>query len=275
MSRARPGRGTQLAGIDFTSSPSRRKPITIALGQLDGQTLHVSALDALETLDGFAAWLATPGPWLGGFDFPFGLPRPFVDANRLGAGCAEVIAAVHARCPTRMAWRDFIDAWGNTRPAGSRLLHRRTDLAGEAASTSPLQTRYVPVGLMYYEGVARLVEAGVAMPGLGPGDPGRIALEAYPRRLAHALIGRRSYKNQDLADRTAARAAILAGLEAGTPGAAPMLAVTPALRAALIEDPSGDRLDAVLCLVQAARASRLADYGVPPDVDPVEGWIVG
>jgi len=29
----------------------------------------------------------------------------------------------------------------------------------------------------------------------------------------------------------------------------------------------------VLCLVQAAIASRRLGYGVPDDVDPVEGWI--
>ena len=45
------------------------------------------------------------------------------------------------------------------------------------------------------------------------------------------------------------------------------------LRASLIADASGDRLDAVLCLAQAAAASRRHRYGVPDDVDPVEGWI--
>ena len=35
-----------------------------------------------------------------------------------------------------------------------------------------MQTRYVPVGLMYYEGVARLIDAGVTLPGARhAGDP--------------------------------------------------------------------------------------------------------
>jgi hypothetical protein len=262
-----------LAGIDFTCSPSRRKPVTLALGALDGEQLRVVALEAFATLDGFDAWLATPGPWLGAFDFPFGLPRTFVEANGFGATCAEVIATVHARCPTRMRWRALIDAWGHTQPAGAKLLHRRTDTASEVTSTSPLQTRYVPVGLMYYEGVMRLVRAGVTMPGLYAGDAGRIALEGYPRRLAHALIGRRSYKNHDLSDRAAAREAIASALEAGRTGT--VLRLDAALRRSLIADASGDRLDAVLCLVQAARASRRVGYGLPRDVDAVEGWIVG
>ena len=36
----------------------------------------------------------------------------------------------------------------------------------------------------------------------------------------------------------------------------------------------GDRLDAVLCLVQAAWASTQPRFGLPADVDPLEGWIV-
>lgn len=262
-----------LAGVDFTCNPSSRKPVTVALGRIDGGVLRLAAIDTHARLDAFESWLATPGPWLGAFDFPFGLPRDFVEANGLGAGCAEVIAAVHARCPTRMAWRGFIDAWGNGRPAGTRLLHRRTDRASPASSTSPLQTRYVPVGLMYYEGVARLVRAGVTMPGLHAGDPQRVALEGYPRRLAHALIERRSYKNRDLPDRAEARRAIVTALESPSPGAGPLLMLDAALRRTLVADASGDRLDAVLCLVQAARASQRSGYGLPQAIDPVEGWI--
>jgi hypothetical protein len=66
---------------------------------------------------------------------------------------------------------------------------------------------------MYYEGVQRLLASGVTIAGLHAGDPSRVALEAYPRRLAHALVEWRSYKNQDLPDRGAAREAILRALE--------------------------------------------------------------
>jgi len=265
-----------LAGVDFSSSPSRKKPITVATGRLvDGcAVLRVDDLVELFTLDAFAGWLQTPGPWLGAYDFPFGLPRRFVDANALGASAAEVIAEVHRRAPTRMAWRALIDAWGNTQPAGARLLHRRTDVASPVGSTSPLQTRYVPVGFMYYEGVARLVASGVSMPGLHVGDDGRVALEGYPRRSAHAIVARRSYKNGDDDDRREAREAIVVALEVGAGGALRLSIGDRTLRASLIADASGDRLDAVLCLMQAAAASRLVRYGLPREIDPVEGWIV-
>jgi hypothetical protein len=264
----------RLAGVDFSCNPSRRKPITVATGELAGATLVLDDVAEITTLAAFETWLRTPGPWLGGFDFPFGLPRAFVDANGFGATAAEVIATVRGRCATRMDWRAFIDTWGNAQPAGARLLHRRTDGAGGVTSTSPMQTRYVPVGLMYYEGVGRLIDAGLTLPGLRhAGDPDRVALEAYPRRLAHALVARRSYKNKDEDDRRAMREAIVAGLEAGADRFGFALSCSAGLRASLIADASGDRLDAVLCLVQAAAASRRPRYGLPADVDPVEGWI--
>ncbi|MEO7056205.1 MAG: DUF429 domain-containing protein [Caldimonas sp.] len=263
----------RLAGIDFTCAPSRRKPITVATGQLEGAVLRLGGIAELTTLAGFEAWLGEAGPWLGAFDFPFGLPREFVEAAGLGTSCADVIGTVRSRCPTRMAWRAFIDAWGNTRPAGTRLLHRRTDLASPAASTSPMQSRYVPVAFMYYEGVARLVASGVSMPGLHDGDPRRVALEGYPRRLAHAFVGRRSYKNGDDDDRRASREEIVAMLEGKAGGFGFALACDAPTRASLLADASGDRLDAVLCLVQAAVASTKPRYGLPDTVDAVEGWI--
>jgi hypothetical protein len=53
------------------------------------------------------------------------------------------------------------------------------------------------------------------------------------------------------------------------------LKLTPAQHDALIADASGDRLDAVLCLLQAGWAATRPDCGLPAAVDPVEGWITG
>lgn len=268
--------GPALIGVDFTSAPSRRKPITVARGHLVGAVLRLEALDAIESMDGFEALLAEPGPWVGAFDFPFGLPRAFVDSLALGSTCAEVSAELHRRCADRMAFRALVDKWGNSRPAGQRLLHRRTDraLAG-FSSTSPLQTRYVPVGFMYYEGLARLLAAGVTLPRLHAGDAQRQAVEGYPGLLAHELIGRRSYKNDASAERLIARKDLVDALEQGRSRLGLRLKLGHAAREALVDDASGDRLDAALCLLQAGWASARDAGGLPPEVDPVEGWIVG
>mgnify|MGYP002623063124 CR=1 FL=1 len=265
-----------LLGVDFTSSPSRRKPIVVARGRREGALLRLEAVEAVADFAGFEALLVAPGPWFGAFDFPFGLPRAFVDSQRLGATAAEVIAELRCRCGSRMAFRELIDAWGNARPAGHRLPHRATDRAAPGhVSTSPLQTRYVPVGFMYFEGLARLIDAGVTLPRLHAGDPARIAVEGYPGRLAHQLIGRRSYKNRDDADRLIARKDLVDALEQGPAALGLRLKLGHAQRDALTADPSGDRLDAVLCLMQAAWAAARPDAGLPAQVDPVEGWIVG
>ena len=264
-----------LLGVDFTSAPSRRKPITVARGRLQGPVLRFERLDVCTDFSAFEAALAEPGPWLGAFDFPFGLPRAFVEHLALGASAQAVMAELRRRCTTRMDFRALVDAWGNTRPAGQRLLHRRTDGALPGiSSTSPLQTRYVPVGFMYFEGLSRLLAAGLSLPGVHAGDEARVGLEGYPGWLAYELIGNRSYKNQDSADRLIARKDIVDALEQGRTRLGLRLKLTHAQRESLVDDASGDRLDAVLCLVQAAWAAAQPGHGLPADVDPVEGWIV-
>jgi hypothetical protein len=137
-----------------------------------------------------------------------------------------------------------------------------------------------PVAYMLHAAIPLLLEAGVHIPGLHAGDPERVALEAYPGLLARELIGRRSYKSDEkakqTADRLIARKDLLTALEQGRTRLGLRLKLTHAQRDALAEDASGDSLDAVLCLVQAAWAARhgAPHYGLPQDLDPLEGWIV-
>jgi hypothetical protein len=135
-----------------------------------------------------------------------------------------------------------------------------------------------PVAYMLHAGVPPLVAAGVHIPGLHEGDRRRVALEGYPGLLARELIGLRSYKSDERAkhtpERRAAREAIVAALAAGRTRLGLSLHVPRGLRDIVLADGTGDRLDAVLCLMQAAWASTRPDFGLPAGVDPIEGWIV-
>jgi hypothetical protein len=124
-----------------------------------------------------------------------------------------------------------------------------------------------------------MLAAGLSLPGLHAGDEARVGLEGYPGWLAYELIGNRSYKNQDSADRLIARKDIVDALEQGRTRLRLRLKLTHAQRERLIDDATGDSLDAVLCLMQAAWAQQQhaaghPRYGLPAVVDPLEGWII-
>jgi hypothetical protein len=263
-----------LAGIDFTSRPTRAKPITVALGHAVPGGVRLVRIDAHASFESFAAWLRTPGPWLGVFDLPFGLPRELVAA--LGWPTRWDALMRHYAALDRRAIRDAFKAFCDARPAGSKFAHRATD--GPAGSSPSMKWVNPPVAWMMHAGVPLLLDAGVHLPGLHEGDPARVALEGYPGLLAREIVGRRSYKSDTKAQqkdgRRAVRAEIVDALQQGRTRLAVNLELGPAQRATLIDDARGDRLDAALCLIQAAWAAGLPWYGLPADLDPLEGWIV-
>lgn len=272
-----------LLGCDFSSSPTRRKPIVLALGQRQGARVQLTALERFDTLAAFGQWLALPGDWIGGFDMPFGLPRELVQT--LGWPTEWRACMAHYRTLSREQIRAQFAAFCNTRPVGGKFAHRTTD--GPAGSSPSMKWVNPPVAYMLHTGVPLLLDAGVHLPGLCavPPDPAgrRVALEAYPGLLAREVLQRRSYKSDDRSkqtpDRLIARKDLLTALEIGQTRLGLRLKLRHAQRDALVDDASGDSLDAVLCLLQAAWGEqRHAEgdllYGLPPGLDPLEGWIV-
>lgn len=279
----------QIFGVDFTSRPragARGKAIMVASATLDARGLALRRIDACTDFAVFERWLATPGPWLGGFDFPLGLPRAFVAAHCPGSDWAAMVRWAQGLgrdgfCAVTFA--AFSAARGQ--PLAK---HRAVDLIGK--SHSPLKTmdpvRRIainpPVGLMFFEGAPRLLAAGLHLPGLHETGDARVGVEVYPGALAIAL-GERHYKNDKPAhgDRLQqARARLVAATRAGASLASgvdlPPLRWPRALAQAAVDDASGDTLDAALCALAAAVAARAGSprYGLPP-FDPVEGWIAG
>ena len=263
-----------ILGVDFTCAPRASKAITVAWTRRDEDILVVERFSRLTDFASFEDLLAQPGPWIGGFDFPFGMPAELV--RDLGWPDEWRALVAHCEAMTRADFRSALDAYRATRPVGSKYAHRKTDRP--AGSSSPMKLVNPPVALMFHEGARRLASSGVHIPGLARGDRSRIALEAYPGLLARS-IARGSYKNDARSKQTDARAdvrrKILAALGAGKHrlGICVKFA-SRALQGEAQADGSGDLLDAVLCAVQAAWASLEPRFGLPRRVHRCEGWIV-
>jgi hypothetical protein len=269
---------TLLVGCDFSSAPNRRKPIVVALGEGMEKEVRLQSLLRFDSLAAWGCWLAKPGDWVGGFDFPFGLPRELVEHE--GWPTDWLACMRHYATLPRGAIRVELAAFCEGRPVGRKFAHRATD--GPAGSSSSMKWVNPPVAMMLHAGIPALLDAGVHLPGLHDGDERRVALEAYPGLLAREMLGRSSYKSDDrqrqTPERRLARQELLLALEQGRTRLGLRLTTQVDLRDVLLDDASGDSLDAVLCLVQAGWALRAfkhgdARYGLPA-FDPLEGWIV-
>jgi hypothetical protein len=268
-----------LLGCDFSSSPSKRKNIVVAWGVCDGQRVQVHGLERIASLSDFLTALQSEVTWLGGFDLPFGLPRELIET--LGWPTDWEACMDHYASLSRADIRAQFSAFCNARPVGSKFAHRATDVP--AGSSPSMKWVNPPVAYMLHAGVPLLRQAGAYFPGLQSPqlNASRIAFEAYPGMLARKVLGARSYKNDDKAkqtpERLIARKDLVNALELGQCGLDLRLKFSHAQRDALVEDASGDALDAVLCLMQAAWAQKQgpALYGLPPTMDSLEGWIIG
>ncbi|MDQ3057978.1 MAG: DUF429 domain-containing protein [Pseudomonadota bacterium] len=265
-----------LIGCDFSSSPSRRKPIVMASGCVSGGRVLLGGLQRLESLAHFDDWLRQERSWTGAFDFPFGLPRELV--RQLGWPEQWPALMGHYAGLSRPQIRATFAAFCHARAVGSKFAHRATDKP--AGSSSSMKWVNPPVAYMLHAGVPRLLAAGVHLPGLHTGDLRRVALEGYPGLLARELLGQRSYKSDDKArqtpERLIARKDLITGLEHGQTRLGLRLKVSHAQSDMLVDDASGDSLDAVLCLLQAAWAAGQGAprYGLPLEMDTLEGWII-
>ena len=267
----------RLYGVDFTSAPRPRKPIVTACGRLQGRALHIEAVERYVTLADWADSLKRPGPWVMGCDFPFGLPRNFIDAvgwPQEWNDCVQHVAGL-----PKTEFEATIAAFRAQRPPGKKHPLRIPDQ--RVGACSPLMLHGVPVAKMFHVAAPCLLEASLHIVPCRPRPEDRVVIEVYPGAVARHLIGKAPYKGGSTAQalqRYEHRAALMQALQQTPPIAryGVQCRFSPALGAAMLADYSGDILDAVLCLLPTAwAASRLdGSYGVPSDADPLEVWLV-
>ncbi len=261
---------TRIRGIDFTSRPGRMKPIVLAEGEMDGDVLRIRDLRYLASPRDFDDALGEPGPWVAGIDFPFGQPRKLVEARDWPRGSwTDLIAHVcdMGKEEFERAIKDY------TQSPGGKELRRATD---PSWATSPMKLGFPPAGKMFFAGAPRIAASGASIVPCAPNGSDRVIVEAYAAMVVKALFeGKVSYKGP-MPDSRSARQQIVKCLS--EPLCRERYDLTVQMdrehRLQLIYDPTGDPLDAILCAVQAAWASKQERYGVPDDHDALEGWIV-
>jgi hypothetical protein len=268
----------KIFGVDFTSRPRKAKPITCAECRFDGQTLTLQSIHPFSSFIKFVHWLTTPGAWIAGLDFPFGLPHKLI--NNLGWPASWVAYMANIAGMTRESFVQLLEEYKCDRDSGDKEHLRDTDRL--ANSASPQKLYNPPVGKMFYEGAKRLYHSSLSIEPMRSTHDNRIAIEVYPALLIRHYIGRTPYKSDTRARQTpekqAARIEILRALQAKAfyHDYQFNIALSQDFRQRLVEDATGDELDAVICAIEAAWSwnQRNDNLGIPDSVDPNEGWIV-
>lgn len=115
-----------LFGCDFSSAPTTRKPIVVAIGEMaDAGSVALTALQRFATLEAWGRWLRDTPSWVGGFDFPFSLPRELVEHLKWPLEWAPLMA--HYASLGRAEIRDTFAAFCAARPVGGKFAHRAAE----------------------------------------------------------------------------------------------------------------------------------------------------
>ena len=260
-------------GIDFTSRPSKKKPLVCLECEFDGSTLRAGDLIKWDDFSGFEKFLIREGEWIAGIDFPFGLSRKFIE--NIGWPTTWKSYVDYVGSLKRSRFREILDEYKEYRQTGDKEHLRRADVS--AGSISPQKQYGVPVAMMFFEGAPRILKSGVSVPGVLKGSPKRNVVEAYPGILAKRLIPRRPYKadvkKKQTPERQQARVDLFNKLTNGA--CFEDYGFTIEAESSICNDPSGDKLDTLLCAMQAAWAWSKKDdaFGAPTELDTLEGWI--
>ena len=264
----------KIYGIDFTSRPSKRKPLVSVEARLEGDALAFVDIREWSDFSDLRACLTSPGPWVAGLDFPFGQSAKFIENMRWPRRWS-CYTRTKVKPLSRERFRKMMDDYRRPRPYGDKEHRRETDI--QFGAVSPQKLHGVPVGLMFFEGAPILLGANVRIPGLREdGCPERVAVEAYPGAALQTLLGGKTpYKNdrksKQTAEQSQARERILNSLSDKNAMKPYGFTVADAPDR-LADDPKGDALDALLCAVQAAWAHRGGGAPAGPECG-VEGWI--
>lgn len=265
----------QIFGLNFSSAPSGSKPITCVRCHERGDALYLDLLTSLSSFEMLQNFLHSDGPWIAGIDFPFGQPRPMVEAMGwplTWEGYVEAVAAMQ-----ESEFRGALESyWAN----GASIQHEQLRTTDRLAAVECRSSNGIGAGERFFFGAPRLLGIDVCVLPCRETSADRLLVEASPALVAHKVIGSSAYKSDSPggdASLAQARGALLEGLEAedfrNEYGFS--VSIQEAVLAEIVADHRADTLDALLASVQAAWAwtQRKDNYGIPHGADRLEGWV--
>jgi hypothetical protein len=201
-------------GLDFTSSPQKDKPLTLAICYLENHQLlvenfHEFGSDGTKPLECYANWLEGQGEkwqsdktWVAGLDFPFGMPVAAI--ARFGWGnlsdvtnWERYVRRLFSNHKSLTAFKADIKEWSypnEMSETGNPIKIQPKRLTDQIArSQSPIKVTDNPYpGAMFYQGCKALLDSEVYIPRLRDkatdAEYRKIVVEAYPRLVAQKFI---------------------------------------------------------------------------------------
>jgi len=269
-------------GIDFTSTPSTDKPLTIARCKLDDAILKIESLDALCSWQELSLFLAEKGSWIAGIDFPFGQPIRLITDLAWPQAWQEYVR--HIASISKRDYAGLIDEYRAGQPEGEKEHFRDCDR--RAGALSPMKMYFVPTGKMFHQGAPFLLASTCnVVPFRIDDGVERTVVESYPGLVARKFIVGRSYKHDSPGKQTEEHKIARGDIVTSITSPAPMslivmhygfrVEMADHLREQCIDDPTGDVIDSALAAIQAcwAHLQQNNNYGVPNDCNLSEGWI--
>ena len=288
-------------GVDFSSAPTKQKPIVIAECRFDScnnyglnqSSLLLRRFVCIYSLNDFEVFLSKSKFGVGGFDLPFSMPKELIEYFEWPNEWENFVRYFCGKSKSFL--KDCFKSWCEKRDFGKKFAYRLTDL--QAKSSPAMRWVNPPVAWMMHAGIHRLINAGLIFPAhdrnfktktehkliksmelKGIGYNKKLALEVYPALTARKVTNK-SYKSDEKVKNNCARIGnrkdILKSLRYQKAGLSLDLKISLHDQKKVVEDFRGDYLDAVICAMQAADAIMDPFFRFPKSNNYLEGWIVG
>jgi hypothetical protein len=262
-------------GVDFTSSPSKRKPLVISVcrehaDKSGEKKLALNEFILLETLTDFEQWIGELTDSVVGIDAPFGYPPEFRDALGLIGDWTAQAHQIEALGLERIL--SFADDFRRLRPAGQKEPLRSADRVTE--SVSSMKMFNPPIGRMAARLIPILARTQASIWPVRLATSSTTIFEIYCTPFVRTVIGWKSYKNPSRNVTNSHQSK--AELRAKVLGKLPIL-VSDVDKAKVLDDGLGDFLDALIGAYEAFEGFKKLNANlllVPDGVDELEGWTV-